>query len=143
MHERFSEIKQLKIDGKFGDKLRAVIILNNASDKKEEGIVLRYALRLQIVRKDGQDSKPIWEVPYYADELRVPVIKAGITKDAKIISLKLGEQLKRLSGTGFEPVALKLEIMLSPRSGGNEDGRIAESVLPLEMLFRTAPASGK
>ena len=125
----YSEATELKIKGFNFDRLRTVISLNNSAEKKEMGLVLRYSFRLQI--KNEETGETFWEVPYHADELRIPVVKAGITRDAKIISLKMREQLKRLHLTGFVPIALKLEIMLSPRKGVSEDGRIDEAVLPI------------
>jgi len=135
----FSEIDVLDIHGKYSDKLRAVITLNNASEQKEEGLVLRYAIRLQIAKENSADSKAVWEVPYIAEEFRVPVVKAGITKDAKI-SVKLHEQINRLKGTGFIPVNVKIEIMLTPRLGVQDEARIAESVLPIRY---SAPQKNK
>lgn len=131
----YSEITEFTVQGLNFDKLRSVVTLNNNSEKRELGLVLRYAFRLQL--KNNDTNETFWEVPYYVEELRVPVVKAGVTKDAKIISLKLKEQLKRLSNTGYSPIAIKLEVMLSPRKGVSEDARIAESILPLK--YEPAP----
>lgn len=117
--------------GKFTDKVRAVVTLKNPSVKNEEGLVLRYALRLQLVKKGEPREKAFWEVPYYVDELRVAAVKASSEKQARVLNFKIAEQLRRLAGTGFVPVALKMEIMLSPRSGGGLDGLMAESVLEI------------
>ena len=134
----YSEITELPVKGLSFDRLRAVVSLNNSADKKEMGIVLRYSLRIQL--KNEETGEIFWEVPYHADTLRIPVVKAGITKDAKInsLNLKFKEQLKRLQNTGYVPVAIKLEIMLAPRKGVSEDGRIEESILPI--MYENAPA---
>ena len=131
----YSEISEFKIKGFSFDRLRAVVSLNNSSEKKEMGLVVRYSFRLKI--RNDESGETFWEVPYHADEVRIPILKAGITRDTKIISLKLREQLKRLNNTGFSPAALKLEVMLSPRKGISEDGRIAETELPI--VYEPAP----
>ncbi|MBO4556121.1 MAG: hypothetical protein J5706_05115 [Elusimicrobiales bacterium] len=131
----YSEISEFSIKGFSFDKLRAIVSLNNAAEKKEMGIVIRYSFRLQI--KNDESGETFWEVPYQADEVRVPILKAGITRDTKIISLKLREQLKRLHNTGFSPAALKLEVMLSPRKGVSEDVHVSETVLPIK--YEPAP----
>ena len=118
-------------DGKFTDKVRAVVTLKNASSRNEEGLVLRYALRLQLVKKGEPREKAFWEVPYYVDELRVAAVKASSEKQARVLNFKIAEQFRRLVGSGFVPVALKMEIMLSPRSGGALEGLMAESVLEI------------
>lgn len=135
----YSEVSDFHIKGVSFDRLRAVVSLNNSSEKKEMGIVIRYAFSLQIKNEESGDI--FWEVPYQADEVRVPVVKAGITRDAKIISIKLKEHIKSLQNTGFTPVALKLEVMLAPRRGVSEDGRIADKILPI--IYEPAPEKKK
>lgn len=135
----YSEVSDLHIKGISFDRLRAVVSLNNSAEKKEMGIVIRYAFRLQV--KNEESGESFWEVPYQADAVRVPVVKAGITRDAKIISIKLKEHIKSLQNTGFTPIALKLEVMLAPRMGVSEDGRIAEAILPI--IYEPAPAKKK
>ncbi|MBP5286514.1 MAG: hypothetical protein J6Z08_01285 [Elusimicrobiales bacterium] len=131
----YTETRELSVKGLDFDRLRTVISLDNNSEKKEMGIVIRYAFRLQL--KNEESGETFWEVPYQADELRVPVVKAGITRDVKILPFKLREQFKRLQKTGFVPVALKIEVMISPRKNVSEDGRITESVIPVK--YEAAP----
>lgn len=131
----YTEAKELAVKGLHFDRLRAVISLDNNSEKKEMGIVIRYAFRLQL--KNEESGETFWEVPYQADELRVPIVKAGVAHAARILPFKLKEQFKRLQKTGFVPVALKLEVMISPRKNVSEDGRITESVLPVK--YEAAP----
>ena len=133
----YAETAEFSIKGTSFNKLRTVITLDNSSETKEMGIVLRYSFRLKI--KNEETGEEFWEVPYQADALRVPVVKAGVTKDAKIFAgnLKLKDRIKRLQNIGYIPTALKIEVMLSPRKGVSEDGRISEAVLPIK--YEPAP----
>lgn len=114
---------------KYTDKVRAVVALRNPSPKGEEGLVLRYALRFQLLKKGEPKEKAFWEVPFQVDEMRVAAVKAGAEKKARVLNLKIAEQLRRLGGSGFAPVALKMEIMLSPRAGDAVEGLMLDSVI--------------
>jgi hypothetical protein len=116
-------------DTKFSDNLRALITLKNPTAKPVEGLVLRYSVRLQLLKKGDAPEKAFWGVPFHVEEVRVSKITPGAEKTAKILRFELQEQLKKLRGSGFLPVAIKLEVMLCPRLGDEAAGLVRESAL--------------
>lgn len=116
---------------KFADNLRAVVTLRNAAPKAAEGLVLRYALSLRLLKAGDAPEKAFWGVPFYVDEVRVAKVNASSEKQAKVIRFELQAQLNKLRGSGFSPTALKLEIMLSPRQGDEPAAIMRESVIEI------------
>lgn len=116
-------------DAKFSDNLRAIVTLKNPSAKPVEGLVLRYSVRLQLVKKGEAAEKAFWGVPFHVEEVRVSKIGPSSEKQAKILRFELQEQLKKLRGSGFLPLAIKIEVMLCPRLGDESAGLVRESAL--------------
>jgi hypothetical protein len=116
-------------DAKFSDNLRAIVTLKNPSARPVEGLVLRYSVRLQLLKKGDAPEKAFWGVPFHVEEVRVSKIGPSDEKQAKILRFELQEQLKKLRGSGFLPVAIKLEVMLCPRLGDEAAGLVRESAL--------------
>jgi len=116
---------------KFSDNLRAVVSLRNSSSKSVEGLVLRYAVRLRLLRKGDAPEKAFWSVPFYIEEVRVAKIGPSSERQTRLIRFELAEQLKRLRGTGLAPVGLKAEIMISPRLGDDPAAIIREAELTI------------
>lgn len=115
----FAPVTELKAspDVKFSDSLRAVVTLNNASASPAEGLVLRYALSLRLLRTGDPAEKAFWGVPFYVEEVRVSKVNAGSSRPVRLLHMELREQLRKLRNSGFEPLALKLQVMLCPRQG--------------------------
>ncbi len=127
----FVPVSELKAspDTKFSDNLRALVTLKNPSAKPVEGLVLNYSVRLQLLKKGDAPEKAFWGVPFHVEEVRVSSINPGAERTARILRFELREQLKKLRGTGFLPVAIKLEVMLCPRQGDQASGLVRESAL--------------
>lgn len=118
-------------EAKFSDTLRALITLRNPSVKPVEGLVLRYALSLRLLKAGDAPEKAFWAVPFYVEEVRVSKVNPSSEKQARVIRFELQTQLNRLRSSGFVPSALKLEIMLSPRQGDDPASIIREAVIDI------------
>ena len=118
-------------DVKFSDRLRAIVTLKNPTAKAVEGLVLRYAVRLRLLRAGDPPEKAFWGVPFYTEEVRVSKIAPGSERQARVLRLDLAEQLRKLRGTGFTPEALKLEVMLCPRLGDEPSSIVREAVIDI------------
>lgn len=116
-------------DTKFSDNLRAIVTLRNPSVRPVEGLVLRYSVRFQLLKKGDAPEKAFWGVPFHVEEVRVSKIGPSADRPARILRFELQEQLKKLRGSGFLPVAIKLEVMLCPRLGDEAAGLVRESAL--------------
>ena len=116
-------------DLKFPDRLRAIVTLRNPTAKPAEGLVLRYALSLRLLKKGDAQEKSFWGVPFYVEEVRVSKINPSSERQAKVIRFELQTQLNKLRNSGFEPAALRMEVMLSPRQGDEPAAIIRESVI--------------
>jgi len=127
----FAPVTELKLaaNRKMKDKLRAVFTVRNSSPARVEGLVLRYALRLHLVKDGDAPENGVWGVPFRVEELRLAKALAGESRQVRAIRFELNEQIKKLAGTGFWFDALKLEVMVEPRRGGGLSGITQESVL--------------
>ncbi len=130
----FAPVAELHISPEvnFSDNLRAILTLRNPSPKPVEGLVLRYALSLRLLRKGDAPEKAFWGVPFYVEEVRVSRINPSSERQAKVIRFELQGQLRQLRSSGFFPSALKLEVMLCPRQG-DEPAAIMRSAI-IEIL---------
>ncbi len=129
----FEKVEKLKLseDGKFTDRLRALVTLHNSSANPAEGLVMRYALTLRLL-KDGEPlDKAFWCVPFFVEEVRVSRIAPDAEMQARVIRFELQNQLARLRDSGFSPVAIKLQVMLGPRRGDSPSAIMNESVLDI------------
>lgn len=129
----FTAVTELRADPelKFSDNLRAVVTLRNPAAKAVEGLVLRYAVRLRLLKKGDAPEKAFWGVPFYVEEVRVAKIGPASDRQTRLIRFELPEQLKKLRGTGLVPTGLKAEIMISPRQGDEPAAIIREAELPV------------
>ena len=127
----FAPVTELKLaaNRKMKDKLRAVFTVRNSSRARVEGLVLRYSLRLRLVKEGDAPENGVWGVPFRVEELRLAKAPAGESRQVRAIRFELNEQIKKLSGTGFWFDALKLEVMVEPRQGDELSGITQESVL--------------
>ncbi|OGS11377.1 MAG: hypothetical protein A2285_00905 [Elusimicrobia bacterium RIFOXYA12_FULL_57_11] len=117
---------------RFTDRLRSVITLNNTSAKKVEGLVIRYSLRLRLLKAGDAQDKAFWGVPFYVEEVRVAAVGAMSTRSARVLNFGISDQLNKLRNSGFVPVALKLEAMLCPRQGDTPSEIMKESVIEIQ-----------
>jgi hypothetical protein len=115
----FATIQELKLAPyqKYPHQLRAVVTAQNASAKPAEGLVLRCALSLHIIKVADAADAGFWAVPFKVEEVRISRIPPGGIYEAKLIHSALNEQLKKLRNTGFWADALKLQTMLDPKNG--------------------------
>ncbi len=127
----FKTIQELKLEPyhKYSHKLRAVVAAQNASARPVDGLVLRCALSLHLVKVSDIEDTGFWAVPFRTEELRISKIKAGGFYEAKLIHFVLNEQLKKLKNTGFWVDALKLQVMLEPKSGDDPAKIMKEGVI--------------
>jgi hypothetical protein len=130
----FEPILELKLEPyrKYLNKLRAVVSVRNLSAKPAEGLVLRCALSLHIVKTDSTADAGFWAVPFRVEEVRVSRIRPGAVYEAKLINFVLNEQFKKLNQTGFWADALKLQVMLDPRFGDEPAEIIKEAVIDIK-----------
>ena len=128
----FAPITELKLapDRKLKDKLRAVFTVRNLSGAAVEGLVLRYSLRLRLVKEGEAPEKGVWAVPFRVEEVRLAKVPAGEARQVRAMRFELNEQIKKLSGTGLWFDAIKLEVMVEPRRGEDLSAIISESILP-------------
>ena len=126
----FESITELKLEPyqKYLNKFRAVVTAQNHSANPAEGLVVRCALSLHMVRISSAAEPGFWAVPFRVEELRISRIKPGAAYEAKLIHFTLNEQLNKLKNTGFWVDALKLQVMLDPRPG-DEPGRIMKETV--------------
>jgi hypothetical protein len=116
---------------KFTDYLRALVTLRNKSPKAVEGVVLRYALSLRLLKNGDAADKAFWCVPYYVEEVRVSKVGAVSERQARVIRFELQNQLNKLKNSGFSPTALKLEVMAGPRQGDEPAAIVREAVIEI------------
>ena len=129
----FAPVTELRADPalKFTDKLLAVVTLRNNSAKDVEGLVLRYSLRMRLLKAGDPAEKSFWSVPFYVEEVRVAAVKASTERQARIINFEFPDQLRKLRSSGFVPTALKLEVMVCPRLGDDPAAIIREAVIEI------------
>ena len=118
-------------DVKFTDYLRAIVTLRNPSRKAAEGLVLRYALSLRLLKDGDAADKAFWGVPFYTEEVRVSRVGPEAERQARVIRFELQNQLNKLRSSGFSPTALKLEVMLGPRQGDTPSAILREAVIDI------------
>lgn len=130
----FAAVTELRAspDVNFQDNLRAIVTLRNPSDKAVEGLVLRYALSLRLLRKGDAPEKAFWGVPFYVEEVRVSKINPQAEKQARVIRFELPNQLRKLRNSGFVPLALKMEVMVCPRQGDEPASIMREAVIEIK-----------
>ena len=129
----YTPVKELHAapDFKFPDRVRALVTLRNPSSEPVEGLVLRYALSLRLLKTGEAPEKAFWGVPFYVEEVRVSKVNPSSEKQAKVIRFELQTQLSRLKSSGFEPSALRMDVMLSPRQGDEPAAIIRESIIDI------------
>lgn len=118
-------------EAKFTDYLRAIVTLRNPAPKAAEGLVLRYALSLRLLRNGDAPEKAFWGVPFYTEEVRVSRVNASSERQVRVIRFELQNQLNKLRNSGFAPSALKLELMLGPRQGDSPAAILREAVIDI------------
>ena len=130
----FETITELKLEPyrKYLNKFRAVVTAQNPSLKPAEGLVIRCALSLHLVKIASADDPGFWAVPFRTEELRISRIKPGASYEAKLIHFTLNEQLNKLKNTGFWVDALKLQVMLDPRPGDEPARIMKETVIGIK-----------
>ncbi len=119
-------------DTRFSDHLRALVTLRNSAPRAAEGLVLRYALSLRLLKNGEPEEKAFWSVPFYVEEVRVSRVNPNSQRQAKVIRFELQNQLSRLRGSGFLPTAMKLEVMLNPRRGDSPSAIMREAVIEID-----------
>jgi len=129
----FAPVTELRAspDINFTDNLRAIITLHNPAAKPVEGLVLRYALTLRLLKNGDAPEKAFWGVPFYVEELRVTKIGPKAERQTKVIHFDLPGQLRQLRSSGFVPTAMKLEIMVCPRQGDEPAAIMRSAVIEI------------
>ncbi|HAH31962.1 MAG TPA: hypothetical protein DCL44_06585 [Elusimicrobia bacterium] len=120
---------KLQTHKKMTDKLRAIFTVRNSSMSAVEGIVLRYSLRLRLIKAGDNLENGVWSVPFRVEELRLAKVGAGESRQVRATRFELNGQIKKLVGAGFWFDALKLEVMVDPRYGDGLSGIVQESVI--------------
>ncbi|MFA6433835.1 MAG: hypothetical protein WCW52_03990 [Elusimicrobiales bacterium] len=130
----FEPILELKLEPyqKYLNKFRAVVNIANSSSRPAEGLVLRCALSLHLVKLADTSGAGFWAVPFRVEELRISRVRPGGAYEARLIHFVLNEQLKKLANTGFWVDALKLQVMLDPRQGDDPAVIIKETVIDIK-----------
>ncbi len=130
----FEPILEVKLEPyqKYLDKLRAVVSVQNLAAKQAEGLVVKCALSLHIVKTSDPATSGFWAVPFRTEELRISLIQPGGVYEAKLIHFVLNEQLKKLKNTGFWVDGLKLQVMMDPRQGDEPARIMKEAVLDIK-----------
>ena len=130
----FETITELKLEPyqKYLNKFRAVVTAQNSSANPAEGLVIRCALSLHLVKLASAGDPGFWAVPFRTEELRISRIKPGAAYQAKLIHFTLNEQLNKLKNTGFWVDALKLQVMLDPRPGDEPARIMKETVISIK-----------
>lgn len=118
---------------RIGGLLRARVALKNRGPKAADGILLRYAISAKLAPVGG-GAQAQWAVPYMVDERRVPKIGPNQIIDvpldpARSLNIPLKAYLQRVHRSGFWPLELRIQVMLSPHRGNVDEVRTRESVL--------------
>lgn len=129
----YAPVTALSVDPavKFTGRVRATVTLRNAAAKKAEGLVIRYSLRLRLLKAGEPQEKAFWAVPFFVDEVRVAAVNAMSERTARAMNFGFSDQLAKLRSSGFIPTALKMEVMLGPRLGDDPAAILRESVLEI------------
>ncbi len=129
----YGPVKELRAapELSFSDYLRAIVTLRNPSVKPVEGLVLRYALSLRLLKIGEAPEKAFWCVPFYVEEVRVAKVNPSSERQARVIRFELQTQLNKLRNSGFTPSALKMDIMLNPRQGDEPAAILREAVIEI------------
>lgn len=125
--ERWVQPASAKLPG----RPRAVITVMNRGPKPAEGAVLRYAISARMGPVGQADHEGVWTVPFYLNERRVPRVGANQVREIPLNDLVLEVFLKKSFRAGYWPDALKIQVMVEPRSGEGLEQRILEQILPV------------
>ena len=116
---------------KLGLKPRVVVTVANRGPKAAEGAVLRYALEARMTRVSEESQEGTWTVPFYLNERRVARVGPNQVKEIPLNDLVLDVFLKKSFRAGYWPTALKIHVMVEPRSGEGLDQRLMVQQLPV------------
>ncbi|MBI5200063.1 MAG: hypothetical protein HY925_00625 [Elusimicrobia bacterium] len=110
---------------------RVVVTVVNRGPKAAEGAVLRYAIAARQAKIGQTGGEGTWTVPFYLAERRVARIGANQVKEVPINDLVLDVFLKKTFRAGYWPDALRIQVMVEPRTGEGLEQRILEQTLPV------------
>lgn len=115
--------------GALPGRTRVVLTISNTSSVPAEGLVLRYAFSIRI---SSGGAPGVWTVPFHVSETRISRLAPDADQKVSIYQPNLNAQLRRLKGTGFLPLALKVKVMTEPRSGDDLSLMIREFEIPFK-----------
>lgn len=112
-------------------KPRVVVTVVNRGPKAAEGAVLRYVVSARQFKIGEIGREGVWTVPFYLAERRVARVGANQVKEVPINDLVLDVFLKKAFRAGYWPDALRIQVMVEPRTGEGLEQRILEQTLPV------------
>ena len=110
---------------------RVMVTVVNRGPKPAEGAVLRYAIAARQFKIGQTGGEGTWTVPFYLAERRVARVGANEVKEVPINDLVIDVFLKKAFRAGYWPDALRIQVMVEPRSGEGLEQRILEATLPV------------
>lgn len=128
--------------GRAAGQVRAMVTLVNKSTRSEEALLVRFSISAKLAPV-AKEAEGVWAVPFLLDERHIPRVRAGESKEVPIPLNRtvFAAHLKRKARTGLWPDALRIQLMVEPRSGeGTLEGRVAESTL--KVLWKQPAAGG-
>ncbi len=129
-------------DARAAGQIRAMVTLVNRSTRSEEAVLLRYAVSARLAPVAGE-SEGVWTVPFLLEEKHIPKVKAGGSREVPIPLNRtvFGAYLRRKGRTELWPDALRIQVMIEPRSGETSlEGRVADSTM--KILWKQPAAGG-
>ncbi len=97
---------------KLPGRLRAVATLDNAASRAMLGLVLRYVVSMQYDSPAGGTEN----IPFFLDERRVPMVKAGESLRLSLEVPNLASNLRESLGSNLPlPISIRIKVVLKPR----------------------------
>lgn len=123
---------------------RAMVSLENPAGHREEAVLIRYSISARLVRI-GVGGEGAWAVPFIVEDKRVPKVSPRSTHHEPLYlnRVVMASYFKRLHRAGFWPDAIRIQVMVEPRPGDVDQGRVIEAELPVVWSPQPAGGGGK
>jgi hypothetical protein len=97
---------------KLPGRLRAVATLDNAASRAMLGLVLRYVVSMRY----DAPAAGTENIPFFMDERRVPMVKAGESLRLSLEVPNLASNLRESLGSNLPlPISVRIKVVLKPR----------------------------
>lgn len=127
----YTGINELKINLKTfrHEDARVLVFLENVSDERQHGIVLKYVLKFRIKRCNSVSGKAVWSLPFHMEEIRISGMESRSFHTVKIPKVNFTAELKRLKSNGYIAEAVGIDVMIEPRPGDDLERNFFQSLV--------------